>query len=137
MPPAPSSIPGISPSSDARSRAAAAPAAAVPLVPVSRVADLFTLFQVVAELSRPINIQPRASQTTPPTEEELTGGPANSPEAIARSATLIAEAAAALGTDPARDVERARILWEENLKQIARVQSLYQLPPLPFQKTAS
>ncbi len=96
-------------------------------------ADLFSLFQTVTELARPVSIQPRALQTTPPDAAELARGSPASAQAIADSATLIAHAAAALGDDEAADPALAQTLWTENLKQIARVQDLYNLGRLPFQ----
>lgn len=91
------------------------------------------MFQVITDLSRPFDIQPRALQTTPPTASELAAGSAASAQAIADSAAAVARAAAGLGDGEAGDAVRAQVLWEENLKQIARVQELYGLPPLPFQ----
>lgn len=126
MPPAPSTFPP-----KIRPETGTAPTSS----PAARFkpAEIFSLFQAVTALTRPINIQPRALQTAPPDARELATGSAKSAQAIAYSATAVAEAAAALGNDEAHDVALAKILWEENLKQIERVQRLYNLGPLPFQ----
>lgn len=91
-----------------------------------RVADLAALMKVMASLSRPTTIDPA------PTPQSL-ADPAHLAKAAADSATKIAYAAAALGMPDVDNDAQSKILWDETLCQIRRVQDLYGLGPLPFQ----
>lgn len=55
---------------------------------------------------------------------------------VAHSATMIAHAAARLGTG-GDDQGDATVLWQQTLQQIQRVQQLHGLHEMPFQKKAT
>ena len=75
-------------------------------------------------------VDPAAAGPTPPeatSDEKLT----QLAQGAADSATAIAHAVANLGVVGNAN-EQADIIWKETLKQIQRVQHLYNLPALPF-----
>lgn len=105
------------------------PAAAAP-----RANRALLLHELLETMGRSSSPPPAAPPPDPAEVAAALGAAAQLPEAAATSAVNIAQAVAALGMDDGEsDEAKAAVIWQESLAQIARIQRLYGLPPLPFQ----
>lgn len=104
----------------------------IPRLPTTdaRVAGLAQLIDLMPRL-----VAPAAAPVAPP-DPALLRDPAALARAAAASSEAIAAAAANLGL-PGDDAARAKVLWDETLAQIARIQQLYGFPALPFQSATA
>jgi len=100
-----------------------------PAATQQRLAHMRTLLEVLGGFARP-------AASVLPAPPVMPADPAGLAKDSAASSVAIAQAAANLGTS-GDDQANADRLWTESLQQIARIQRLYRLPPLPFQASSA